>query len=184
MIKDCDGVLTVKLLSEDEKKKLLETEAQAEDRVIFGLCKSLNEGVREALNRSFTVAAVIQTSDFAYPHHPYMKVVYGDVVVGEEAYGEERLAELQKSRDNFFLWDNFVLYRSKLPRDPLAKRGMKMVYVARPFQYLHRLSYVADDVFGVPSVEGDSFLKSLLNTASTDPTVGTCLIGFNVRKER
>jgi len=180
-LRQCRGVRRLKLLTDDEKRLLLGVEAEVERRVILGLCPSLNLGVREAVDRRFTVAMVIQTSEFPYPHHPYMRVMLDDMVVGEQVSARGRVSELRKLPGNMLLWDDFVVYRSRLPRDLEGRRRMRLVYLPRPFPALHDLAEVRDEVLGVPSAEGDQLLKSLLGETSNEPTLGTSLIGFLLR---
>ncbi|MEM2906286.1 MAG: hypothetical protein QW057_02060 [Candidatus Bathyarchaeia archaeon] len=178
----CQGVLRARLLTDEEKRHLLEVEAEAERRIILGMCPSLNLGVREALERPFTAAMVIQTSEFPYPHHPHMRIMLGDVVVGEQVLDRDRISELRKSRENVFLWENFVVYRSRLPRDPVERSRLRFVYLPRPFPALKGVGEAQDEVFGVPSPEGDRLVKNLLGETSTEVTLGTSLVGFSLRR--
>ncbi len=180
-LRECRGVIALKVLSEEEKREILDTEGRVEAKIVFGMCKSLNKGLREALQREFTVAMVIQTSEFQYPHHPYMSMVWGDQVVGE-LIKDEKVEELRKNRGNLFLWENFVVYMKKLPRNPKERDEMRIVYLPREPLQLKGLSYVKDSVFGTPSTEGDTLIKSMLAIRSEEPTVGTCLVGFNIKE--
>jgi len=172
------GVRRLRLLSGKEKRGLRDVEAEVERRVVFGMCPSLNLGVRATLKRPFTAAMVIQTSDFPYPHHPHMRIMLEKLVVGEQIADKGEIAELRKSPENMFLWENFVVYRSRLPREPKGRSRLRLVYLPRPFPALGGLKGVRDEVLGVPSPEGDQYIKSLLGEVSTEPTLGTSLIGF------
>lgn len=172
------GVISARLLGDEERRQIIAIEEREEDRIILGMCKSLNEGVREALNRGFTVAMVIDSGEFQYPSHSYMEVLYRDRVVGENV-SKEQAAELRKSRRNIFLWENFVLYYDRMPKDLKARREMRIVYRSRPFDPLEALPEVKDSAFGVPSVACDAKVKELLAVENGDPVLGTCLIGFN-----
>lgn len=176
------GVIAVKVLSEEEKSEILDAEAEVESKIIFGMCKSLNKGVREALQREFTAAMIIQTGEFRHPHHPYMVMTSNNQVVGELIYDEEKIDELRRSPTNLFLWRNFVVYMKNLPRDPKERGEMRVVYLPREPIQLREVSYVENSVFGVPSTEGDSVIKRMLSFQSDDPNVGTCLVGFGIKK--
>ena len=180
VLSDCRGVVAIKVLSEEEKNRILHVESEVEGRIVFGLCKSLNEGLRKALQREFTVAMVIQTSDFDYPHHPYMNIMSGDQVIGELVYEKEKLRSLRNSPTNLFLWDNFYVDRKKLPRDPEERRKMRVVYVPREPLQLKGMQRVANAVFGTPSTESDALIKEMLDTKSGSNTRGTCLVGFDI----
>jgi len=181
-LRECRGVIATKVLSEEEKRQILDVEGRVEEKNVFGMCKSLNKGLREALQREFAVAMVIQTSDFQYPHHPYMNMSYGDQVVGELIKDEKRVEELRKTPGNLFLWENFVVYVKKLPRNPKERNEMRIVYLPREPPQLKGLPHIENSVFGTPSTEGDTVIKRMLAIQSEEPTVGTCVVGFNIKK--
>jgi len=180
ILRNCGGVLAIKVLTEEEKKRILHVESKAEDRTVFGMCKSFNKGLRESLKRKNTVALVIQTSDFDYPHHPYMNIVSGDQVIGELVYDKEKITELREDPNNFFLWDNFFVNRKKIPRDLEERRKMRVVYLPREPLQLRGMQSVANAVFGTPSTEGDTLIKRMLNSKTEGTTIGTCLVGFDI----
>jgi len=181
-LRECRGVIAIKVLSEEEKGEILDTEGRVEEKIVFGMCKSLNKGLRKALQMEFTVAMVIQTPEFQYPHHPYMSMICGDQVVGELIEDEKRVKELRKTPGNLFLWENFVVYTKKLPRNPKERDEMRIVYLPREPPQLKGLPYIKDSVFGTPSTEGDTLIKRMLAIRSEEPIVGTCLVGFNIKK--
>lgn len=181
-LQDCCGVIAVKVLSEEEKREILKVEGEEEEKIIFGMCRSLNEGVREALKREFTVAMIIDTSKFQYPHHPYIIMKCGDKVLGELIGDEEKIEELRRDPSNLFLWRNFVVYMKRLPRDPKERKKMRVIYLSREPPQLQSLSYIRNSVFGTPSTRGDILIKRMLTVQSQDPNVGTCLIGFNIER--
>ncbi|MEM2884766.1 MAG: hypothetical protein QXF24_01595, partial [Thermoproteota archaeon] len=104
------GVLRAKPLEEGEKEELLSAEERSEKKVAFGMCRPYNEGVRLALCRDVSIAVVVDTSEFVYPHEPHMRILFRGSVVGEDIYDKEKAEELKKSKNNVFLWDNFVVY--------------------------------------------------------------------------
>jgi len=176
------GVLLAKELEEDEREQLLSAEAKSEEKVILGMCRSCNMGVREALKRDASIVIVINSSEFIYPHEPHMRMLCDGEVVGEEIYDEGKAAELRKSRSNaLFLWDNFVVYRDKLPRDRKGREEMRLTYLPRPFPELMSIKHIEDSVFAEPSMEGDTSVKRILKFSSMDPVIGTCVVGFNIK---
>ncbi len=180
-LRECRGVIAIKVLSEEEKREILDVETMVEEKIAFGMCRSLNKGLREALEREFTVAVVIQTSEFRYPHHPYMVMVLGDEVMGELVNNKQKIGELRKDPYNLFLWENFVVYMKRLPRNPKERKEMRIVYLPRKPTQLQELPSVTDSVFGVPSPEGDTLIKRMLAIGSEESIVGTCLVGFNIK---
>ncbi len=181
-LRECCGVIVARLLSEEEKQTVLDLERNVEEKIVFGMSKSLNEGVRAALQMEFTVAMVIQSSIFPYPHHPHVSMRCDDQVVGELITDLGALEELRKSPYNFFLWDNFVVYVKRLPKDPAGRRKLRIIYPSRKAIQLHGLSTVKCSVFGTPSTEGDALIKRMLDIPSEEGAVGTCLVGFTLAR--
>jgi hypothetical protein len=181
-LRECPGVIVARLLSAEEKQVLLALESTVEEKVVFGMCKSRNEGVRAALDMEFTVAMVIQSASFPYPHHPHIRMQCNDQVVGELVTDAAHLEELKTSRQNFFLWDNFVVYMPRLPTDPTARRNLRIIYPPREALQLHGLPRVTNSVFGTPSTEGDALIKSLLAIPADDGAIGTGLVGFTLAR--
>jgi hypothetical protein len=177
------GVLMVKVLSEEEKKAILDVESLVEEKIVYGMCKSLNQGVRESLQRRFTVAVIMDTSVFEYPHHPYMTITCGELVVGELIHDKEKIEELKKDHMNLFLWENLVVYMQRVPRSPEERKKMRLVYHSREPLQLSGLPNIRDCVFGTPSAEGDTLIKRMLNNESNETVIGTSLIGFNIERE-
>jgi hypothetical protein len=179
------GVLLAKELGDEEREQLLSAEMMSEERVILGMCRSHNMGVREALRRDVSVAIVINSSEFIYPHEPHMQMLYNGEVVGEEVYDQDKAIKLRGSRGNvLFLWDNFAVYRDRLPRDRKGREEMRLTYLPRPFPELRGIERIEDSVFAEPSMEGDMSVKRILNYSSTDPVIGTCVVGFNIAGRR
>jgi len=181
-LRECSGVIAVKILSEEEKKEILNAESKAEEKIVFGMCKSLNKGVREAVRREFAVAMVIQTSDFQYPHHPYMIMVCGDQVLGELVEDRKKIEELRKNLITSFCGRTFVVYMKKIPRNREEREKIRLIYLPRKPVQLRGIPYIRDSVFGTPSTPCDMLIKKMLAIQSQDITIGTCLIGFNIHE--
>ena len=180
MLSHDEGVITTRLLSNEEKYRILNQEQEAEDRILFGMCKSLNEGVRDAIDSEYTIALIINTSIFRYPHHPHMSIIWNDQIVGVQVNDDEKIKELKKDRFNFFLWDTFVIYMKKLPKAPKDRDQIRFVYRCRVPLQLEGISSVCNPVFGTPSTESDLLIKDMLHIEAKDAVIGTCLIGFDL----
>ncbi|MCW4048868.1 MAG: hypothetical protein NWE89_03945 [Candidatus Bathyarchaeota archaeon] len=183
ILRESRGVEALRVLTEAEKNSILKVELQAEEKIAYSMCKTLNSGVREALQRDYSVATLIDSSIYEYPHHPSMVMTCDDTIVGEQVKDPSRISELKGDRSNFFLWDNFVIYTPRLPREKEAKKRLRMVYKPMTVQQLEDVTCVEESVFGTPSMEGDALVKDLLDYHTTDPEIGTCLVGFNVMKQ-
>jgi hypothetical protein len=180
LLKNCKGVLKIKVLTEEEKREILDVEKKVEEEIVFGMCKSLNKGVREAIQRELTIATVINSSIFEYPHHPPMVMVVDNQIVGEQINDQGDIEELKKDPNNLFLWNKFVIYVKKLPKESTERKKLRMVYLPRKPVQLDCLSFLSKCCFGVPSTKGDSLLKKILNIQSNQTVLGTCLVGFDI----
>jgi hypothetical protein len=181
ILKSCGGVHKLKILTEKEKKRISQLEEKAEEEIAYALCKTLNIGLREAMKREFTIAILIDSSVYLYPHHPDMVMLYDDVILGEQVHDPIRIGELRKDRKNFFLWDNFVIYTKRLPKDKNTREKIRLIYKPMNVKQLENIPCVKEQVFGTPSVQGDVFIKKILNYSETSSIIGTNLIGFNAR---
>lgn len=179
VLRECIGVEDIQFLTSEEKDRLLAVEEVAEDKIAYGMCKTSNNGLKEALLRDFTAVLLIDSSTYEYPHHPSMVMVYDDIVVGEQIKDPAKQEEMRKDRKNFFLWDEFVVYTLLLPREKEAKQRLRMVYKPMEVNQLDSVHCVDEAVFGTPSTEGDTLLKELMNSGETHSDIGTCVIGFN-----
>lgn len=65
-LKKFKGVHQVLVLEEDDKRKALELERQAEQRVIMGLGQGDNQGVKTALKRD-VVMSIITDNEYEWP---------------------------------------------------------------------------------------------------------------------
>ena len=65
-ISSVKGIKKLKLLSKQEKEEVLRYEREAEKRCLMGLMPGVNQGVREAVSRTYTVAA-LTTDEFEWP---------------------------------------------------------------------------------------------------------------------
>ena len=176
------GVIKLKLLSDDEKKTILEVEKREEEKIAWGMCKSINEGIREAINREYTIGMIIDSSEFQYPYHPHMVIKYKDKTIGEQV-SEEKAAELRSEKTNIFLGEKFVVYFHKIPRETEAREEIRLYYLARPFKIPKTQTAISNCVLGVPSVEGDTKLKELLGVDMKEIEIGTCLVGYDSKSE-
>jgi hypothetical protein len=177
----CSGVEALKILTSDERERILELEAEAENSIANNICRTINQGARDALQRDYTVALVIDTSIYELPHHPRMTMIYEDTVVGEGIDDENRIIHLKKDRGNFFLWHNFVIYLKNLPKGREERERLRMIHSPRRATELKGISFVEKEVFGTPSHTVDVLIKELLSFVSKNPFIGTCLIGFNLK---
>ena len=183
MLQSCNGVIAARLLNDDERRHILRVEEQAEGKLFLEMCPTVNRGVREALARDYAVGLVIDTEKYEYSHHPHMKLICGDMIVGEQVKEIELKEELRKDRSTIFMWDDFVVYRKRLPRNPEDRKRLRLIYEARSVSQLRNHTCVTESVFGTPSSEVDGVVKTLLAITRQESIIGTCIVGFNLVEE-
>ena len=61
-LNSCRGVQSLKVMTEEDKERILKIEEKAEDEIAYAMCKTLNLGVREAVKREITIALLIDSS--------------------------------------------------------------------------------------------------------------------------
>jgi hypothetical protein len=182
-LRSCRGVQTLKVITEDEKKRILQVEKEAEEEIAYAMCKTLNIGIREAIKRESTLAILIDSSLYEYPHHPDMVMLCDNIVLGEQVNDPILIKELRNDKSIFFLWDNFVIYTSRLPKDKKTRERVRMVYKSMNVQQLENIACVKEEVFGSPSMKGDMLIRRMLSYGEVSPMIGTCLIGFDIRHQ-
>ena len=179
-LRSCKGVLAARLLNDEERRQVLRVEAKAERKLFLETCPTVNQGVREALASEYAVGLVIDSDEYEYPHHPHMKLLCGDTIVGEQVKEPTRKAELRRDRSMIFLWDDFAVDRRRLPRNREDRNQLRLVYEACSVAQLQNHACVTRSVYGTPSVEGDGAIKHLLAITRQEPVIGTCIVGFNL----
>lgn len=136
-----------------------------------------NEGMQEVLKRQ-VVVAVMHTPQLRPPPKPTVVLItQNNEVVGEEVHDPEKLKSLQAQRETMLLGRNFVIYTTRLRR-VLGKRA-KFVMPPLPFPEVQGVGGIKNVVSASPSPETDTLLRHLMGWRTTDPAVGTLLIGYN-----
>ncbi|MCS7144979.1 MAG: hypothetical protein NZ879_08180, partial [Archaeoglobaceae archaeon] len=107
-LKTVRGIEDLKLMTESEKKELMKIEEKAEKASLMGLMPGINQGVREALSRTFVIAG-ITNDDLEWPIKGTVRFVYRGEIIGEEIRDCEELERL-KREGNRVIGDIFVLY--------------------------------------------------------------------------
>lgn len=177
-IRGLSGVLALDVLTESDKEALIRFEELEEGRDFLGF-KRYNEGLREALNRKYTVALAYRSSKFPMPHKPPVKLLYRGKVIGELLYEGDKPSHGSRSIEVF---KGFFLYPDLLPRDPSEKRLVRLVYLKRTPAFIRGLPWIEDPVYGEPSPRGHRFLLDMLKVTADFEDLSTGLIGFNLKK--
>ncbi|RZN61264.1 hypothetical protein [Methanonatronarchaeum sp. AMET6-2] len=173
------GVGLVRVLSSEEKDRVIELEKEAEGNVIMGLGRGDNQGVKQALDRDVTVVFTTD-KDFRWPEGSNVVIKHEGEVIGEEIDSEEELRRLEQSERDVSISGSFVLYKDKL--DTGAMHGGEepvVLFPAKRFRRLEDVDDCCDPVFGSPCPPADNYLKEVCGIKD-DKEHGTALAGFDL----
>ncbi len=174
------GIRKVRLLSDEERRIVLELEREAEKRVLMGLMPGVNLGVREALSRDFTVAAITQ-DEFEWPERGLIKIMCDDEVLGEDVRSQEELESL-KREGHKVIANYIVIYRDKYDKFKSLGgfRGVTLVVAPLELKWTKEIPNARRVVVGSPSQPADAFLKKLMGLEEERGRLGSILIGFDL----
>jgi len=178
IIREIKGVHQVIVLSDEDKEKVLELERQAERKVIMGLVKGDNQGVKTALNRAAVIASVTD-SRYVWPLGPSLLIFWKGKFIGEEVSDPKKLEKLRDNR-NVVLIGSLVLYKDRILGFSLTtKEPPIVVFPAKPFPTVEKITKVYDAVQGSPSPPTNRYLKMRMKADLEDTELGTIVVGFN-----
>jgi len=178
-LRGIEGIVDVERLNNDDRAEILDLEQKAEQILMMGLAKTVNRGLRDAINRDVTYAA-IHDPDLRHPPGPTVIWVREDEIVGEEVWDRAIIEELKKREDVLFIGEGFVLYADKIRR--IRKTEMTVVFPGLLVPELQNIDKIESVVSATLSAPADLHIKRKLGWSTTDPKIGTILIGFNLIK--
>ncbi|MBM5805890.1 MAG: hypothetical protein FJZ49_07520 [Candidatus Verstraetearchaeota archaeon] len=159
-------------MSHEEVAEVLRLEGEAEKKVMMGLCKGINLGLREALKRRYVFACATDLN-LTWPECSYIKLVCDGEVVGEDLYDKATLENLKKKGN--VVAGNLVLYKDKTKA--LKERRDEMRVHMLPME-IPELT-ICGAVVGVPSPPTDIYLKTRLEIDTEDNRLGTVVVGVD-----
>ncbi len=174
------GIMKAGSFSNDDRRKMLDVEQEAEKKAFMGLGSVINTGVREVLNCELIYVA-LTNMDFDWGCQPGLVMKKGQELVGEEVRDKKRLAELSNRKDVWFMHQNFVIYKDKVsfPQDLMKK----ICHFEIP-DLQAEWCQVDDEAFenhsiiyANPSTLGDTFLKEQYFDGNNEKGLGTILVG-------
>jgi len=157
----------------------LELEQKAEQILMMGLARTVNRGLRDAIDRDVTYAA-IHDPDLRHPPGPTVIWVREDEIIGEEVWDKTVIEELKKREDVLFIGEGFVLYADKIRR--MQKTEMTVVFPGLPVPELQSIGKIERVVSATLAAPADIYVKKKFGWSTTDPKIGTILVGFNLVK--
>jgi hypothetical protein len=182
-LKNVKGIVKAGLFSSDDRRKMLDIEQEAEKKAFMGFGNVVNAGVRKVLTYDLIYVA-LTNMDFTWGSHASLVMKKGEELVGEEVQDKQRIAELSKRKDVWFMHPNFVIYKEKVsfPQD-LMKKICHFEIPGLPADWC-RLEDAAIEnhsiIYANPSTLGDTFLKEQYFDGIPEKGLGTILIGVDL----
>jgi len=175
------GLMETRPFSNDDRRKMLGIEQEAEKNAFMGLGNVVNAGVRKVLTYEFIYVA-LTNMDFAWGSHPSLVMRKGEELVGEEVQDKKRIAELSKRKNVWFMHQNFVIYKDKVsfPQD-LMKKICHFEIPGIPADWCRLEDEAIENhsiIYANPSTLGDIFLKEQYFDGIQKQGLGTILIGL------
>jgi len=173
------GIDEILVLGDDVRFKLLDIEVEAEKKAFMGMGKTYNSGIREVLACGLVLLGLTNT-DFDWGCQSHMVLKKDDQIVGEEIWEPNKIRELEKRADVWFLHQNFVIYKSRVnfPQDIIQKRCCFEL----PALFLEServdLPPGLECVMCHPSPAGDLYLKQTYWDGRDERGQGTILFGL------
>lgn len=170
------GVLGIKVLSQEEREKILELEQEAEKKVLFGMGKGFNAGLREILKRDFVVV-IITDNEFEWPPEPAIQIVCDDEVIGEEIKSPEKAEDYKKQ--GHIVAGNLVIFKDKA-KSIMSRKNFTVVFPPMSFKQLEGVDEFTDVISASPCPPSHLFL---IEWMSVNNAPGTILVGFNLKRK-
>jgi len=182
-LKNVKGIVKASIFSSDDHQKMLDIEQEAEKKAFMGLGNVVNAGVRKVLTYELIYVA-LTNMDFAWGTHPSLVMKKGEELVGEEVQDKQRIAELSKRKDVWFMHENFVIYKDKVsfPQD-LMKKICHFEIPGLPADWCRLEDEAIENhsiIYANPSILGDTFLKERYFDGIPEKGLGTILIGVDL----
>lgn len=176
ILRSTKGILDVKWLDQEAKKRALEFEEKVRQRALSGTGGYYNEGAVQVLSRTH-VCVVLNNTEFRHATEPSLFWVAGDIVIGEEVTDPERLKVLKEKGNIKVLKKDFVLHFDRMKKT----RGRPPVFVVRglPFPELEGIAEIREIISASPVGSADVYFKKRYGWDTNALELGTILIGFN-----
>jgi hypothetical protein len=177
------GIVQARVVSPEDRVKILAIEQDAETRSLMGLGKVVNRGVRRVLECELVYVALTDM-DFDWGCHSSLLLKKGEEIVGWEVRDPESIGDLSKRKDVWFMHRNFVVFKDKIsfPND-IMKKLCCFEIPCLPAEWCT----LGEDVpkchpilYANPATPCDRYLKDTYFAGFDEKGVGTILIGTDV----
>ena len=179
------GVLNVGVLNDEVRANILKIEMEKTGELI----PVINLGVKECLERDYTVA-IIKNASFRPPPTATVQSVdnHGNLL-GEEIVNVDQKKKYENDEKAQFIHPDFVLLKNQqelqndLKQENIQETAKKQAFVLPPVQFIEveELEDTCDVVSSSPDPLADLYLKQYFNFED-DPKLASILVGFNVKK--
>ena len=175
-LRSVEGIMDVWQLDDADKKTILQLEEKASESAgLIGLA-IVNVAARLALDRKFVVC-INHSPTLRHPPGPILVLSTGNDIVGREVWKPDEITTFQADPNKIFLGKGFVLFRDKL--NAARERPLRFEYGPQGFPEIETIQNVRGVVSATVSPATDLYVKGRAKWNTTDPDIGTVLIGFN-----
>jgi hypothetical protein len=177
VLRSVKGILDVKWLDREARKKVSEIENGLNKNGLPGLGGYCNEGVKDVLSRK-QICIVLNNNEFRHADQPSLFWIAGDIIIGEEVTDHTELQSLKAKKAIKMLGKKFVLHFDRMKE----ARGHQLVFLVRglPFHEIEGISGIHDVLSASPAGSLDMYFKERYGWDVNAKDLGTILIGFNI----
>ncbi|OKY78411.1 MAG: hypothetical protein BTN85_0902 [Candidatus Methanohalarchaeum thermophilum] len=182
-IKEIKGIKKVKELSNKEKDRIMELEKEAEDKVLMGMGKGDNQGVKKCIGEMENVYVFGTNREFKWPEGPNVIFKHSGEVIGKELDDKEETEELKEDED-VSIKGNLIIYKDKMKNlSSGSDEPPTVVFPAKNFKRLEEKDKIEKAIFASPCAPSDEYLKGLLGLDKSNQDLGTVIVGVKTSKK-
>ncbi len=181
-IKNLDGTHNFYVPDDEDKKKILEKEKQAEKNVMMGLGKGDNQAIKKIINEKDACLVFVTDKEFEWPSGPNLILKRNKEVIGKEITDKDELEEL-KQKDNVLVRDTLVIFKDKMKEKGFKKGKNKptVIFPPKEFKPIKNLKGIKKPIFGSPCPPAHDYLQKKMKM-NLSHEHGTALVGFDLEK--
>ena len=163
-----------------EREEILQREMEGEKRVLKGLARSYNLGLRKCLTRDVMII-LSHDSSFRKPCMPTVILVNDEKIRGHEILRGENLKRFTLNEEKHaFIGRKFVVYNEEFIFKELDTHNFLFVFPPVPFPEIENFRGVFDVVSSSPNFESDAYIREvLLSSLDISEELALILVGFN-----
>jgi len=172
VLRNLKGIVGVTRLTEEDKKEAARLEKEADEGVLMGICKGINLGLFEALEKK-NVFACISDETMVWPKESYVLILCGSELVGQDVYDETKLQEMKNRGE--IVAGNLVFYRNKMNMFKEHKSETRVHLLAMQIPELKACGAIVAS----PSPPVDIFIREKFGLDPQDSKLGSIIVGVD-----